>query len=104
MSCSGAAVACIPGCLDCWRWGRGSRERGRQVFEERRRDESGTADLSQPMNFLKNQWHWHHSTPCLPPINTPPAGARLIGLEYIISERLFRELPEQEKKYWHSHR
>ncbi|KAL4418775.1 hypothetical protein ABPG77_001642 [Micractinium sp. CCAP 211/92] len=31
-------------------------------------------------------------------------GARLIGLEYIISERLFRELPEQEKKYWHSHR
>ena len=30
--------------------------------------------------------------------------ARLIGIEYIISERLFRELPEEEKKLWHSHR
>lgn len=29
--------------------------------------------------------------------------ARLIGIEYIISERLFRELPEEEKKLWHSH-
>jgi len=34
----------------------------------------------------------------------PPAGARLLGVEYIISERLFREQPEEEKKYWHSHR
>ena len=25
-------------------------------------------------------------------------------MEYIISERLFRELPEEEKRYWHSHR
>ena len=31
-------------------------------------------------------------------------GARLIGVEYIISERLFRELPEDEKALWHSHR
>ncbi|KAI8468414.1 MAG: DUF1264-domain-containing protein [Monoraphidium minutum] len=31
------------------------------------------------------------------------AGARLIGVEYIISRRLFEELPEEEKKYWHSH-
>ena len=30
--------------------------------------------------------------------------ARLIGIEYIISERLFRSLPEDEKKLWHSHR
>lgn len=30
--------------------------------------------------------------------------ARLIGIEYIISERLFKELPEEEKKLWHSHR
>ena len=36
-------------------------------------------------------------TACLP-------GARLIGIEYIVSERLFRELPEGEKRYWHSHR
>lgn len=30
--------------------------------------------------------------------------ARLIGIEYIISERLFRDLPDEEKKLWHSHR
>lgn len=29
--------------------------------------------------------------------------AKLIGIEYVISERLFRELPEEEKKLWHSH-
>lgn len=31
-------------------------------------------------------------------------GARLIGIEYIISEELFNGLPEEEKKLWHSHR
>lgn len=30
--------------------------------------------------------------------------ARLIGIEYIISETLFTTLPEEEKKLWHSHR
>jgi len=29
--------------------------------------------------------------------------ANLNGIEYIISERLFKTLPEQEKKYWHPH-
>jgi Protein of unknown function (DUF1264) len=29
--------------------------------------------------------------------------ARLIGIEYIISEKLFQALPEEEKKLWHSH-
>ncbi len=29
--------------------------------------------------------------------------ANLIGVEYIISERLFDELPEEEKSYWHPH-
>ncbi|KAJ7570268.1 hypothetical protein O6H91_01G112500 [Diphasiastrum complanatum] len=29
--------------------------------------------------------------------------ARLIGVEYIVSERLFVALPEEEKKLWHSH-
>lgn len=31
------------------------------------------------------------------------AGANLIGIEYIISERLFLKLPEQERAYWHPH-
>jgi hypothetical protein len=30
--------------------------------------------------------------------------AKLIGVEYIISERLFSPLPPQEKAFWHSHR
>lgn len=29
--------------------------------------------------------------------------ARLIGIEYIISEDRFRRLPEEEKRLWHSH-
>jgi hypothetical protein len=29
--------------------------------------------------------------------------AKLIGVEYIISDRLFLTLPEEEKKLWHSH-
>jgi Protein of unknown function (DUF1264) len=34
--------------------------------------------------------------------NKPDAG--LIGIEYIISAERFRNLPEDEKKLWHSHR
>lgn len=30
-------------------------------------------------------------------------GARLIGIEYIISEERFRDLPDDEKRLWHSH-
>eukprot|EP01113_Clastostelium_recurvatum_P008166 TRINITY_DN13829_c0_g1_i2.p1 TRINITY_DN13829_c0_g1~~TRINITY_DN13829_c0_g1_i2.p1 ORF type:complete len:210 (+),score=50.33 TRINITY_DN13829_c0_g1_i2:198-827(+) len=33
--------------------------------------------------------------------NTPTA--RLIGVEYIISKKLFESLPEEEKQFWHSH-
>lgn len=29
--------------------------------------------------------------------------ARLTGIEYIISEKLFETLPEEEKQYWHPH-
>ena len=29
--------------------------------------------------------------------------ARLIGVEYIVSEKIFQSLPEEEKKLWHSH-
>lgn len=31
------------------------------------------------------------------------ANARLIGIEYIITGKTFEGLPEEEKKYWHSH-
>ena len=29
--------------------------------------------------------------------------AKLMGVEYIVSERLFKTLPDEEKKLWHSH-
>lgn len=31
------------------------------------------------------------------------ADAKLIGIEYIISRKLFDTLPPEERKYWHSH-
>ena len=31
------------------------------------------------------------------------ADANLTGIEYIVSERLFEELPAEEKPYWHPH-
>jgi hypothetical protein len=31
------------------------------------------------------------------------ADANLTGVEYIISERLFADLPEEERQYWHPH-
>jgi hypothetical protein len=31
------------------------------------------------------------------------AGARLVGVEYVISEKAFKSLPEEEKNMWHSH-
>ena len=30
--------------------------------------------------------------------------SRLIGIEYIVSERIFRSLPDEERPLWHSHR
>ncbi|KAJ3041877.1 hypothetical protein HDV00_008581 [Rhizophlyctis rosea] len=35
--------------------------------------------------------------------DTGDKNARLIGIEYIISEKLFQTLPAAEKSYWHSH-
>jgi len=29
--------------------------------------------------------------------------ARLLGVEYVISDRLYQTLPQEEKQYWHSH-
>ncbi|XP_025661684.1 oil body-associated protein 2A-like [Arachis hypogaea] len=31
------------------------------------------------------------------------ANACLLGVEYIISDRIFEDLPDEEKKLWHSH-
>lgn len=29
--------------------------------------------------------------------------AKLLGVEYIVGDKLFRSLPDEEKKYWHPH-
>jgi len=31
------------------------------------------------------------------------AGAKLLGVEYIVPDKAFRSLPDEEKKYWHPH-
>ena len=31
------------------------------------------------------------------------SNAKLIGIEYIVSERVFKSLPDEEKRLWHSH-
>jgi hypothetical protein len=30
-------------------------------------------------------------------------GAKLLGVEYMVPDKLFRSLPDEEKKYWHPH-
>ncbi|KAK8493017.1 hypothetical protein V6N13_060511 [Hibiscus sabdariffa] len=35
--------------------------------------------------------------------DSPESDAKLIGLEYIVSENLFMTLPDEEKPLWHSH-
>jgi len=35
-------------------------------------------------------------------MDSDKSGARVIGVEYVITEKLFRQLPEDEKKLWHS--
>ncbi|CAG7852077.1 SubName: Full=Uncharacterized protein {ECO:0000313/EMBL:CCA76088.1} [Serendipita indica DSM 11827] len=35
--------------------------------------------------------------------DSPRINARLIGIEYLISPRLYQTLPKEEKKLWHSH-
>lgn len=38
-----------------------------------------------------------------PVYDSEKSEARLIGIEYIISDRLFEALPQEEQKLWHSH-
>lgn len=53
----------------------------------------------------------HHYCSCVSPdfhqciiYDSDQPDARLIGVEYLISENKFKELPEVEKPYWHSHK
>jgi hypothetical protein len=35
--------------------------------------------------------------------DSPKANARLIGVEYMVSPRIFKTFPEEERKLWHTH-
>lgn len=35
--------------------------------------------------------------------DSPNTNARLIGVEYMVTPRIFRTLPEEERKLWHTH-
>lgn len=35
--------------------------------------------------------------------DSPAANARLIGVEYLVSPRIFKTLPPEERKLWHTH-
>lgn len=35
--------------------------------------------------------------------DSPGPDARMIGIEYVVTERLFATFSEEEQKYWHSH-
>ncbi|XP_020106158.1 oil body-associated protein 2B-like [Ananas comosus] len=35
--------------------------------------------------------------------DSPDSAARLVGVEYIVSDRIFETLPPEEQKLWHSH-
>ncbi len=47
--------------------------------------------------------HLHHDLHQCVIFDRNSADARLIGIEYIISEERFRTLPEDEQRLWHSH-
>ncbi len=48
--------------------------------------------------------HLHHDLHQCVIFDRNEPDARLIGIEYIISEERFRDLPDEEKRLWHSHR
>jgi hypothetical protein len=35
--------------------------------------------------------------------DTAAADAKLLGVEYVITDKMYRQLPDEEKKYWHPH-
>ena len=58
--------------------------------------------------FLNESYQTHKLTPCVDVrqcliYDTPEPNARLIGVEYMISAKVFKTLDPEERKLWHSH-
>ncbi|KAK3988003.1 hypothetical protein QBC44DRAFT_111835 [Cladorrhinum sp. PSN332] len=83
-----------------------------------------TQDFTPTKNICAhlNAFHIYASDPSRPPVeanhycghlnedvrqcllyDSPGPGARLIGVEYMIKSHLYEELPEEERRLWHSH-
>ena len=51
----------------------------------------------------------HYCSPCGDGLHqcllydSATAGAKLLGVEYIVTDAIYRKLPDAEKKYWHPH-
>jgi len=64
------------------------------------------AYASDPSRFVESNHYCSHLNEDIRQCilyDSPEPNARLIGIEYMVSERLFKTLPEEERKLWHSH-
>ncbi|HEU5483681.1 MAG TPA: OBAP family protein [Microlunatus sp.] len=60
-------------------------------------------DLGRPVEASHFCMHLRHDLHQCVIFDRNAPDARLIGIEYIISEERYRDLPEDEKRLWHSH-
>lgn len=60
-------------------------------------------DISKQVEAHHYCMHYNQDMRQCAIFDSPEADARLIGVEYIISEKLFDTLSDEEKKLWHSH-
>ncbi len=59
--------------------------------------------MSRQMEAHHYYMHYNQDMRQCAIFNSPEADTRLIDVEYIISEKLFNTLSDEEKKSWHSH-
>ncbi|KAK3493045.1 uncharacterized protein B0T23DRAFT_317343 [Neurospora hispaniola] len=61
---------------------------------------------SDPTRFVEANHYCAHLTEdvrqCIL-YDSPNPGARILGIEYMITPKLYETLPQQERRYWHTH-
>ncbi len=60
-------------------------------------------DMSRQVEAHHYCMHYNQDMRQCAIFDSPETDARLIGVEYIISEKLFDTISDEEKKLWHSH-
>ncbi|CAD0097316.1 unnamed protein product [Aureobasidium vineae] len=61
------------------------------------------AYANDPTRCVETNHYCAHLNDGMPPMPVFWSNARLIGIEYMISARLYDTLDQEERKYWHSH-